>query len=332
MGYDRKLSTNFMADLQSGILLPLLNRVREDETLMLAIRENYINIYYRGGSLYKICQNVDRTSYTAEFNEKYNKKLNQLPIEFPFVLNDAEQVSALVEAIPELKYRMDNFLQINGKSEREFQQLVVRENNYSSDTHYFIVDIEIPSESGDARYDMLAVRWLSHERGRPGTLVPALIEMKYGTGALDGSSGLKKHMDDAWALIRNEAQWGDRLTGLEAQLNQLDELGLLTFNRSARVKRLEIDRDASPELIFLLAGYNPGSNKLMKFLNSINATEAESSGLNLWFFDAAFAGYAMYREAMLNLKEFTIEVSRLFELASRIRKSEPELAPAENRD
>jgi len=50
------------------------------------------------------------------------------------------------------------------------------------------------------------------------------------------------------------------------------------------------------------------------------------------FFAAAFAGYAMYRESMLELKEFKNEVSRLFELASSTRKSKPELAPAANHD
>ena len=154
-------------------------------------------------NLCKVSRNGDGADYTAYFDKKYNKKPKDLPVRFPFSLNNCGQVSALVEAIPELKYRMDNFLTKHGKSEREFQQLVVRENNYSpiaGKTHYFIVDIEIAGILPGARYDMLAVRWLSHERNLPGALVPALIEMKYGTDALDGLAGLKKHMDDAYAL------------------------------------------------------------------------------------------------------------------------------------
>jgi hypothetical protein len=322
MTYDRKLTPEFMTALLNGVLLPLLNRIKEDQTLMLAIRKNYINIYYRGGNLCKVSRNGDGAVYTAYFDKKYNKKPKDLPVRFPFSLNNCEQVSALLEAIPELKYRMDNFLTKHGKSEREFQQLVVRENNYSpiaGKTHYFIVDIEIAGILPGARYDMLAVRWLSHERNLPGALVPALIEMKYGTDALDGLAGLKKHMGDAYALRGNKAEWGNVLSGLEAQLNQLDELGLLTFNRSARVKRLEIDRVATPELIFLLAGHNPGSTKLATILNAVDIVEAERGSFDLLFFVSSFAGYGMYREAMLNLEQFKTEVSRLFNLASSTR-------------
>lgn len=51
----RALSTTFMNDLKSnGILHPLLERVKQDHTLMLSIRKDYINIYYRGGSILKV--------------------------------------------------------------------------------------------------------------------------------------------------------------------------------------------------------------------------------------------------------------------------------------
>lgn len=52
----RKLSVKFMGDLVNpdGVLYPILTRVRKDHTLMLAIRENFINIYYRGGNILNI--------------------------------------------------------------------------------------------------------------------------------------------------------------------------------------------------------------------------------------------------------------------------------------
>ena len=55
MDYTRRLSAAFMTDLKAGgKLSPLLTRIKEDDTLLLAIRDNYVNIYYRGGSLFKI--------------------------------------------------------------------------------------------------------------------------------------------------------------------------------------------------------------------------------------------------------------------------------------
>lgn len=53
----RGLSNEFIATLNSskGIgLKRVLDRVNSDSTLALEIRENYINIYYRGGNLLKI--------------------------------------------------------------------------------------------------------------------------------------------------------------------------------------------------------------------------------------------------------------------------------------
>lgn len=322
MSYNRKLSPKFLSDLKIGLLAPLLGRVKEDQTLMLAIREDYINIYYRGGNLLKISPARDKEDYVADFDVNYCRQGAPLPISFPFEISDPQDLLVLIESMKELKYRMDRFFAGAGKSEREFQQLVVRENNYSTiagQTHYFIVDIEVAVPG--ARYDMLAVRWLSHERGRPGTLVPALIEMKYGTDALGGQAGMKKHLEDAYAFREKRAEWDQMLSGLEDQLNQLEELGLLTFNRSARIDRLLIDRTATPELIFILAGQNPGSTKLGTILNEIGDVEVEHRGFDLLFFVGSFAGYAMYRESMFGLAQFKDEVSRLLEVAGNIRRA-----------
>ncbi|MDR0498152.1 MAG: hypothetical protein LBH03_00260 [Holophagales bacterium] len=68
----RKLSTDFMNDLQNGILFPLLDRVRRDDTLMLAIRENYINVYYRGGNIIRL-EESSPNKYVASFDDNYTK-------------------------------------------------------------------------------------------------------------------------------------------------------------------------------------------------------------------------------------------------------------------
>ena len=67
--------------------------------------------------------------------------------------------------------------------------------------------------------------------------------------------------------------WGNLVRGLEVQIQQLDELELLKFNRSTRVERLEINKTDKPELIFLLANYNPASKKLVRFLEQVDKIE-----------------------------------------------------------
>ena len=324
MHYARKLSTHFLQDLKVGLLTGLLTRIREDQTLMLAIRSDFINIYYRGGNLFRISRSASGVGYKVDFDTNYLSGFPDSPPAYPHALTIPEHASELVRSIPNLKYVMDRFFAIHNKAEREFQQLVVRENNSSSisnETDYFVVDIEIAGVLPDARYDMLAVRWLSHEHGKPGTLVPVLIEMKYGIHALGGKSGLSQHVEDAYSLVGNKSAWAAVVDGMEEQLAQLDELDLLAFTRSKRVPQLRVDRNATPELIFLLANYNPASVQLLRFLEEAQSTQIEKAGFDLLFFVSCFSGYGMHRESMLNIHEFTVEVRRLYELATEKRKT-----------
>jgi len=74
----RNLSKNFQNDLIAGLLQPLLVRVKQDNTLMLAIRKNYINIYYRGGNIIRVKTN-SKGRYSAAFDSQYNVFNKNLP-------------------------------------------------------------------------------------------------------------------------------------------------------------------------------------------------------------------------------------------------------------
>ncbi len=325
MSYHRIISNEFVADLKQGILSSLLARVKEDDTLMLALRGGYINIYYRGGNLLKI---EKKENYKASFDTNYCRGDFPVPIQLPdftssIPISNKHDADKLVDAVPALKHAMDRyFVTQKHKPEREFQQLVARENNsstISNETEYFIVDIEVAGVLPHARFDMLAVRWMRNERKKQGSLVPVLIEMKYGSKALKGTSGLDAHFNDADALLNDKEQWEDLRKGMEEQVNQLDELGLLNFNRSASVKRLVIDPEARPELIFLFANYNPASENLANILNTLDAQVAtDKKGYNILFSTSCFSGYGMHRACMLHLPEFKAMVEKLY-LKSRER-------------
>lgn len=315
-----------MQSLEVGILNPILLMVKENDTLMLSIREQYINIYYRGGSLLRVSAHSEPTeaspdanaTYVVDFDQNYNNDNRPLPIDFPYTISNEDESLRLVDAVPILKHAIDRFLTASNKPEREFQQLVARENNYSmisSDTDYFIIDIEISGALAKARYDMLAVRWLDNTKGKSGKVVPVLLEMKYGIGALGGTSGLNKHLTDAYALKKSPDSWNAVVSTLQSQISQLDQLGLLKFNRGKNNPNMRIDRFATPQLVFLLANYNPASKQLHEFLASIDESAAADSGFDLRFFASCFAGFGMHRESMLNLSEFKVEVSRLHNLA-----------------
>jgi hypothetical protein len=308
----RQVSDNFLNDLKEGLLKPILMQVKQDDTLMLALREDYINIYYRGGNLLRISANdtndTGRT-YRAFFDPEYDKTREHLPdLSGIELLGKPLDAQAWVEAFPALKQAMDFHFSESNKPEREFQQLVARENNrspISNESEYFVTDIEFADSDIGARFDMLAVRWPASARKDGSNCRATLIEMKYGDNALDGSSGLVKHLRDIESLLKDGARRRSLLGMIAAQFSQLDELDLLRFNRSVNGTKIVLDAAGIPEVVFLLANHNPRSSKLERILKTPEMDKyAQSRLFDLRFFVASFAGYGMHSDCMLTLQEF----------------------------
>ena len=122
----RALSAHFMDALANpnGLLHPILTQVKKDNTLMLAIRDNYINIYYRGGNLLRVTEQSG-AAYRAFFDQHYNRTEQASP-DLPVVIASADDARRWVNAFPILKNLMDEYLYTHSKPEREAQQLVAR--------------------------------------------------------------------------------------------------------------------------------------------------------------------------------------------------------------
>jgi len=304
----RALSETFMSDLLNpdGLLHPILDRVKQDHTLMLSIRKDYINIYYRGGNIMRVKEQCNGI-YRAFFNNKYNKSGVQSPA-LPGTIESIDTARMWLGSFQDLKGIMDLYFSGYSKPEREFQQLTARENNYSTianQSEYFISDIEFADSSLGARFDMLALRWLASQRKNTCNCRPALIEMKYGDDALSGNAGVLKHLQDIYALISTGDKYKALLKTMEMQFNQLDELGLMTFNRVANWTKIELDVNEKTEIIFVLANHNPRSSKLKTILNDpgIDAYD-HSPNFDLRFYVASFAGYALHADCMVTLSQF----------------------------
>ena len=304
----RALSQTFMNDLLNpdGLLHPILERVKQDHTLMLSIRKDYINIYYRGGNILRV-KEQSSGSYSSFFNNKYNK--SGVPSSgLPDVIESQDAARAWVDSFQDLKGIMDFYFSKYSKPEREFQQLVARENNFSTianQSEYFVSDIEFADSALGARFDILALRWLASQRKSTSNCRPALIEMKYGDGALSGKAGVLKHLQDIDALISNGDKYKALLETMEMQFNQLDELGLLYFNRVTNWTKIKLDANDKPEIIFVLANHNPRSSMLNTILNKpeIDAYE-KSKCFDLRFYVSSFAGYGLHADCMVTLTQF----------------------------
>lgn len=310
------LSADFMRDLESesGKLSPLLVAIRQDETLMLGLRNGYVSLYYRGGQLLRI-RARDDGRYGIDFDRRYDPD-GSLParlqrhgdagvLDTPIA--SAGDAQALVEVFGELKGLMDRHPKIRNGHEREFQQLVARENNRTrsaGNSHYFITDME--HASGDARFDMLGVRWRHDERKRGDCLVPVLFEMKYGDSALDGAAGMVKHLQDVLKNLRRPEFVSGLQKNVAMQFHQLSRLGLIRFNRSDSVTSFATVEDRV-QVVFVLAGYNPRSTRLKAILDTFRAIVADPAHacnvtVDVRIFHASFCGYAMHEETMLTLE------------------------------
>jgi len=281
----RGLDKNFMAALleKDGQLHSFLELVKRDHTLDLEIRENYINIYYRGGSIVKIGPEKDKNGeYKFHFDPNYFGK-------------NSEKIKVTIDKFPEMKKAMD--LSKKLKIEREFQQLIVRENNYSSiakSTDYSIADIEYAENDG--RSDMIAVKWESDTESRKNTvgLGLALIEVKYGDNALKDDSGIIAHLKNA-----NKIPIKSLKDKMKVCFNQKRELGLIP---SIEKDIGSFDNKQKTDFIFILINHDPAKSNLKKEIEKINPNDYQN--LNIKFAVSSFMGYGLYVENIYDLEKF----------------------------
>jgi len=160
-----QISQTFINQLQTGILQPILQAVHEDKDLDLYIRENYINIYYKGNALLKLTYHTD-SSYKLKIDPKFSAHPAYTAI------SDIETSRLITHQIPHIK---ENIIRHGKRSlEIEYEQLIIRANNREARTNpeYFIVDRQYAL--GKERLDLTGVYWNRAGRQRPTIITPSL--------------------------------------------------------------------------------------------------------------------------------------------------------------
>lgn len=292
----RALSSKMMDALKTGVLHPFLWAVQKDDTLCLELRGTFINIYYRGGSLFRITEK--KTEYEIKFDTKYCVDSNLLPAN--------PSVQEAPGLIPQYKSRMDEWFHIHPRYEREFQQLMARVNNssekISGSTDYYIADMEY-AETGElgARFDMVAFKWLSRGYVRKDTSKPslALIELKYGDGSLGGEAGIEKHLRDFNTFVSDTAKLQEFTLDMAEVFRQKCELGLVG---GLQEKQFQLNVDCSaPEVIFAFAEHDPDSGVLKQILQGIKENEY---AFPIRLASASLLGCGLYEDHMLTVEEY----------------------------
>jgi len=316
----RILSDNFIRDFKEGLLFPVLKEVREEGmTLDFQIRNEEAHIYYRGGKILGVKPGQVPGQYVFFFDINYFLSGEEELLPKASIQSDTD-VTAWIRKLPALKRAIDRYYGTKQeKSEREYQQVVTRENTYSAganQTDYFIVDIEYQTskglENGKAtKFDMLGILWLAEAATRKNAHKQrprlAVFEMKYGDGALKGKSGLLEHVEKTlnFAMTDNGVQ--ELKKEAVTLFQQKRELGLVRFGAKAQPGEILALSDDKPQFIFLLANHNPRSTVLKTELESEKFRTnhaALSEYMDIRFAVASFLGYGLYETCMLPLDAF----------------------------
>ena len=205
---------------------------------------------------------------------------------------------------------MDFYFSKEHNEECEFQQLVVRENNYSSianSTDYFVIDIEYVNSELGARFDIVAVEWqsIASQRKLQKGVKPKLvvIEMKYGDGALKEGSGVKKHYDDFQEFKNNAEKLNEFKAEMISVFSQKRALHLIP-DLSESGNTNEVKEFAEEiDFMFLFANHDPESKLLQDELNSINDE-------NVKFITSNFMGYGLFKQNVFSFNEFQNRFSK----------------------
>jgi len=296
----RKLSPDFISDLKKGKLSQVLELVQSDPTLDLNIRNNYINIYYRGGNILKVARKSPGI-YAFTFDKKYH------------ITPGAKQITTImsytrsndwIQYFPFAKQTMDFYFVKHPKEERENAQLVVRENNYSkisNGTDYFIIDYEYDNRH-KARFDLVAAEWpsISEKRRNPQKYKPRLVvmEMKYGDTALKGTAGMVKHVKDYLAFLSRPKDISAFKKEMALMFQQKRELGLIRFGPKGN-NHLVTEFEDDIEMVFLLANHDPAKSVLDGTVREINT---RFPGFEMKIIVASSLGYGLYNDNLSILK------------------------------
>ena len=291
---ERKITTEMLDAFLYGELHSLLDAVKKDDTLDLELRGDSVNIYYRGGSLFKITEKKGK--YTVFFNKKYCMTDN-------YVLEEYPDVKTAVDNIPFYKQAMDWWFHAHPKYEREFQQIIARENNnlgnISRGTDYYIADIEyankVDAADKSARFDMVALKWISDGATRKDVnkVSLALVEVKFGNGALQGKAGVSDHLKDFQHFLSDQKLLQAFCEDMSTVFSQKCKLGLVD---GLQAKQFDVNISwENPEVIFVFANHDPDSKILD---NILQCDELKNCSFPVLVANASSMGYCLYADQL----------------------------------
>lgn len=177
----RSLSDKFISEWNNSEIKDFYEAHKDE--LFIGIRDNYINLYYKCASISKIEYQPKFKKFSFEIANKYlerNNKSGRQKITF-------EELKSRYDSIK------DNIDKIQTK-EKISQQILAQNINKNNNSKWRIIDIEYVKAEQEGRFDIIAIT-------KENPYKVALIELKYGSNAIGGDSGIRKHAEDFLSFI-----------------------------------------------------------------------------------------------------------------------------------
>ena len=302
---NQALLRKFEEDLRGGVLSELLTELKQDDTLALEFRADYLSIYYRGGCISKLTYNEQQNQYVDYFDSNYDseEKVNATSI----VIKSTEECKLLVETIQLRKKIMNAYFASIPKMERQYQQIIEWENNRDISSNYTITDIEY-QKAKEFRFDLIAVHRKRQKDYQ--NLNLSIIELKYGDKSIDKDSGV--HYIDVSNMTDDSIM--DLINETKFIIDCKYRLGLIELSESAK-NGINISAD-SIDLIYFIGDISiEQRGKLLAELEKINNTlqlSDDKIAINVKVFCPYLTGNVMFDHDILTIEEF-LKVNKLRE-------------------
>lgn len=244
---------------KEGVLYPLIELVRKSKDLVLQIRDNYFNIYYRGGNVAEV-ESLNRVKFDKNYFRKCENKTDE---DWNAIKSNSDTAKELFKAgkfaeyvdfvTENMEFYWDNVLKGRGVEEKKTQHAICLSNTDKDE--YTILDLEYQVstrskfhyiENGirskddftpTPRFDIIAIRNCDHKL--------CVIELKKGVKALSDPSGVQEHAESFANTIgynkETKQTFVDEMNNVLKQ--KRDDLYLLD-------KRITIDTSLEPEFMY----------------------------------------------------------------------------------
>lgn len=196
-----------------------LYQLVQKENLLACIRDNAIGIYYNSDRVAKV--SLGKEELKCEISSYYLSDFYITGVRKPsetVTVSDREIVDNIENIIGNSKVRET--------PEKKAQQHLIHLNNANEDSDWYCFDIEYRQSTNkqkdipffDGRFDILAIsKQLPHR--------VAVIELKYGEGAIGGKSGIVKHIMDFRNFQNSKSCIHNFEVEVPTMLKNLSEIG-----------------------------------------------------------------------------------------------------------